>query len=84
MKAGKGWLVSNTLNFGLGLATTDDLLDSLIAYSTARLKHFRTIYEYNLAVAKLSQTVGLELAVPADAPPPVPEDPVRGGNNDDE
>jgi len=65
MKAGKGWLVSNTLNFGLGLVTTDELLKSLVAYSKARLTYFRTIYEYNLAVARLSQLVGSELAVPA-------------------
>lgn len=65
MKAAKGWLVSNTLNFGLGLVTTDELLKSLVAYSKARLTYYRTIYEYNLAVARLSQSVGTELAVPA-------------------
>ena len=63
-KAAKGWLVSNSLNFGLGLVTTDELLKSLVAYSQARLTYFRTIYEHNLAVAKLSQMVGTELAVP--------------------
>lgn len=65
MKAAKGWLVSNSLNFGLGLSSTDELLKSLIAYSRARLTYYRTIYEHNLAVARLSQTVGVELAVPA-------------------
>ncbi len=65
MKAAKGWLVSNTLNFGLGLVSTDELLKSLVAYSKARLTYYRTIYEYNLAVARLSQSVGTELAVPA-------------------
>lgn len=65
MKAAKGWLVSNTLNFGLGLVTTDELLKSLVAYSRAQLTYDRTIYEHNLAVARLSRTVGTELAVPA-------------------
>lgn len=65
MKAAKGWLVSNTLNFGLGLVSTDELLKSLVAYSKARLTYYRTIYEFNLAVARLSQSVGSELAVPA-------------------
>jgi len=64
MKAGKAWLISNTLNFGMGLTTVDQLLKSLIAYSKARLTHYRIIYEYNLAVARLSQSVGTELAVP--------------------
>lgn len=72
-KAAKGWLVSNTLNFGLGLVSTEDLLDALVAYSQARLEYFRTIYEYNVAVARLSRTVGVQLAVPP--PEPVgPED----------
>lgn len=65
MKAGKGWLISNTMNFGLGLTSIDDLLKSLVAFSKARLTYFRIIYEYNLAVARLSQSVGSELAVPA-------------------
>ena len=65
MKAAKGWLVSNSLNFGLGLVTTDQLLQSLVAYSRARLTYYRIIYEHNLAIARLSQLVGTELAVPA-------------------
>ncbi len=64
MKAGKAWLISNTLNFGLGVATVDQLLRSLIAYSKARLTYYRVIYEYNLAVARLSQAVGFELCIP--------------------
>ena len=65
MKASKGWLVSNSLNFGLGLVSTDQLLKSLVAYSRARLAYYRSIYEHNLAIARLSQLVGTELAVPA-------------------
>ena len=64
MKAGKAWLISNTLNFGMGLTKIDELLSSLVAYSKARLTFYRIMYEYNLAVAKLSQSVGSELAVP--------------------
>lgn len=73
MKAGKGWLVSNTLNFGLGLASTDDLIRALTAYSKAQMSYFRAIYEYNLAVARLSQGVGTELAVPT--PDDEPDEP---------
>ena len=65
MKAAKAWLISNTLNFGLGVATVDQLLRSLIAYSKARLGYYRVIYEYNLAVARLSKALGVELSVPA-------------------
>lgn len=64
LKASKGWLVSNSLNFGLGLTTTDQLLKSLVSYSQSRVEYFSSIYEYNLAVARLSQAVGVELALP--------------------
>ena len=64
MKAAKGWLVSNTLNFGLGLTKTNELLKSLVSYSKTRLAFFSSVYEYNLAVARLSQSVGTELALP--------------------
>jgi outer membrane protein TolC len=67
MKAGKGWMTSNFLNFGLGLVTTNELISSLTAYSKTRLAYYEAIYEYNLAVARLSQTVGVELAVPRPA-----------------
>ncbi len=62
-KAAKGWLISNSMNFGLGLVSTSELLSSLVAYSKAQLKLYQSIYEYNLSVAKLSQTVGMELSV---------------------
>ena len=52
------------MNFGIGVATVDQLLKSLVAYSKARLTYFRTIYEFNLSVARLSQSVGSDLAVP--------------------
>jgi outer membrane protein len=61
VKASKGWLVSNTMNFGLGLATTDELIDSLTAYSKARLAHYRALFEYNLAAAGLASAVGAEV-----------------------
>jgi len=64
MKAARAWLVSNTMNFGIGVATVDQLLKSLVAYSKARLTYYRTIYEFNLSVARLSQSVGSDLAVP--------------------
>ncbi|MCA9543319.1 MAG: TolC family protein [Myxococcales bacterium] len=72
VKASKAWLVSSTLNFGMGLASTDNLISALTAYSKARLSYYRAIYEYNLAVARLSRAVGAELALPADLEEPAP------------
>lgn len=62
-KAAKSWLVSNTLNFGLGLTNTDQLLKSLTAYTRAKLNYLISLYEFNLAVARVSKEVGLDLTV---------------------
>ena len=64
--AAKSWLVSNTLNFGLGLTNTDQLLKSLTAYSRAKLNYLISVYEFNLAVARVSREVGLDLTVKSD------------------
>ncbi|MGB0647732.1 MAG: TolC family protein, partial [Bradymonadia bacterium] len=61
--ASKSWLVSNTLNFGLGLTDIDQLLKSLNAYSRSKLNYLMSVYEYNLAVARVSKEVGLDLTV---------------------
>ena len=64
--AAKSWLVSNTLNFGLGLTNTDQLLRSLTAYSRAKLNYLVSVYEFNLAVARVSREVGLDLTLKSD------------------
>ena len=61
--ASKSWLVSNTLNFGLGLTSIDQLLKSLTAYSRSKLNYLMSVYEYNLAVARVSKEVGLDLTL---------------------
>ena len=61
--ASKSWLVSNTLNFGLGLTNIDQLLKSLTAYSRSKLNYLMSVYEYNLAVARVSKEVGLDLTL---------------------
>ncbi len=66
VKNRKAMLVSETLNFGIGTANTDDLVKALVNYSKARLAYFKAIYEYNLAVARLSGAVGAELVVPGE------------------
>jgi len=61
MKASKAWLTSNAMNFGMGLATTDELLSSLVSSSTARLSYLRALYELNLAVARFENAVGVSI-----------------------
>ncbi len=64
MKAAKGWFMSDVLNFGLGLASADNLAKSLTSSSKARIAYYQSIYEYNMSVAALSQMVGVELELP--------------------
>jgi outer membrane protein TolC len=61
MKASKAWMTSNAMNFGMGLATTDELLTSLVSSSTSRLNYLRALYELNLAVARLENAVGVPI-----------------------
>ena len=61
MKASKAWMTSNAMNFGMGLATTDELLSSLVSSSTSRLNYLRALYELNLAVARLENAVGVPI-----------------------
>jgi hypothetical protein len=61
MKASKAWMTSNAMNFGMGLATTDELLTSLVSSSTSRLSYLRALYELNLAVARLENAVGVPI-----------------------
>ncbi len=66
MKSAKAWMIADGANSGMGIASSANLVKSFTAYSKARIAYYQTVYEYNLAVAKLSQGVGVELVLPDD------------------
>ena len=68
-KAAKSWLVSNTLNFGMGLSGVDPLIKSLTAFSRAKINMLLSIYEYNLSVSEVNRVVGLDLTIHSKVSP---------------
>jgi outer membrane protein TolC len=64
-KSAQGWLFQASINFSTGLMKLRDLTDALASWFKFRLEELRSIFNYNVAVATLSQVIGRELtAVP--------------------
>lgn len=61
-KAGRSWVLASSLNFGTGLSSAKDLLESFLAYSKVKVTFYNTIREYNVALANLSKAVGEEIS----------------------
>jgi outer membrane protein TolC len=62
-KSAQGWLFQAMINFSTGLMKLRDLTDALAAWFKFRLEELRSVFNYNVAVAALSQAVGRELPV---------------------
>ena len=60
-KAARAWSVFAMNGFELGTVTARELIDGLSAFVKARFTLLELNYEYNVAVARLSQTAGREL-----------------------
>jgi outer membrane protein TolC len=60
-KLGKKWFVSNAMGFSIGITPAKDLMESLEGSGTARKNYIETVYSLNMALAKLSQAVGVEV-----------------------
>ncbi|RMD86398.1 MAG: TolC family protein [Calditrichaeota bacterium] len=61
LKASENWLRSATMTFDIGVGEVKDLIDAFRANGTMQTEHLRNIFEYNVAVAKLSQAIGKDL-----------------------
>lgn len=61
-KAARSWVTASTLNFGVGLVPVKDLLEAFVSYTTVKVNYFDTIFEYDVALSKLSRAVGEEVA----------------------
>jgi len=60
-KLGKKWFISNAMGFSVGITPAKDLMESLEGSGTARKNYIETVYSLNMALAKLSQAVGVEI-----------------------
>ncbi|MFQ5747259.1 MAG: TolC family protein [Gemmatimonadota bacterium] len=60
-RASENWLRAELQTFDLGIGDIKDVIDAFKANSTMRVEHLRNIFEYNTALAELSQAVGRDL-----------------------
>ena len=61
-RAGKQWMVATLMSKSAGILTSDQATQSLAGYFTSSLAHEQSIFEYNMAVARLWAAAGLDLA----------------------
>ncbi|MFQ6115360.1 MAG: TolC family protein [bacterium] len=61
LKASDNWLRSETMTFDIGVGEVKDLIDAFRANGAMQAEHLQNIFEYNVAVAKLSKAVGRNL-----------------------
>ena len=64
------WLVTAFTNFDMGLGKMEDIFQAFERYGVARGDYLMSLFEYNLAVAKLDKATGAyRLAQPGKEPP---------------
>jgi outer membrane protein len=62
-RSGRKWLVAALSNFDLGIGEGKDLADAAVAYAKLRASYFQSVYDYNLALAKLDHAAGRDVAM---------------------
>ena len=58
---GKKWFVGNAMGWSIGLTAAKDLLEALEGDAQAKKNYIETVYAYNMALAHLSQAIGVEV-----------------------
>ena len=61
-RVGKKWFVGNAMGWSIGIVKARDLLESLEGNGNARRNYIETVFMLNMAIARMSQAVGVELA----------------------
>ncbi len=61
LKASDNWLRSATMTFDIGVGEVKDLIDAFKANGAMQAEHLQNIFEYNVALARLSKAVGRNL-----------------------
>jgi outer membrane protein TolC len=56
------WFISDGMGWSIGVLPAKDLLEALEGSGLARMNYIQTVYQYNMALAHLSQAVGKEVA----------------------
>ncbi len=58
VKSARRWIISNTMDYEMGVASLKDLVDAIVAHSQARVEYNQAIYDLNVGVAALWRDVG--------------------------
>ena len=58
----KKWFVSSAMGWSIGLTPAKDLLEALEGDGLAKKNFVETVFSFNMALARLSQAVGREVA----------------------
>lgn len=61
LKVSENWLRSTTMSWDIGVGEVKDLIDAFKANSGMRAEHLENIFKYNVALAKLSKSIGRDL-----------------------
>ncbi len=61
LKATDNWLRSVTMTFDIGVGEVKELIDAFRANGAMQAEHLQNIFKYNVAIAKLSKSVGRDL-----------------------
>lgn len=61
LKAADNWLRSTTMTFDIGVGEVKELIDAFRANGAMQAEHLQNIFKYNVAIAKLSKSVGRDL-----------------------
>ena len=59
-KAGHKWMVSRSLDYGMGLIETKDVVDGISNYFKSQFTYISALHEANMALARLEQLLGEE------------------------
>ncbi len=60
-KAARGWMVSASNNYEVGIGEPKTLMEGIGAYAMMKINLLQARYNYNMALANLSQLVGKEI-----------------------
>jgi outer membrane protein TolC len=73
MKAARGWLIAKSDLYDTGFCSIDDVSGALVEFFRRRLGYLQSIYNFNIATAKLSRVVGRDVRTMLAAPAASPE-----------
>lgn len=59
VRSARRWIISNTMDYEMGVASLKDLVDSIVAHSQARVEYHQAVYDLNVGMAALWRDVGV-------------------------